>query len=157
MVHSPLLQIFFPFATTLLVGLVAHPTRHPEDVGGIDLNEVFIDVDPTGEGNKGDVLLNDRPDQVVAGGNLNRMDEEIVGWHSLPKNTWNKVFYLLKRSDTEERQTNGRIRILKKRNTYKMDGKKLQHGIYGQQLHTKLTTWTENSEFSKNRTTGMVK
>ena len=109
MVHSPLLQIFFPFATTLLVGLVAHPTRHPEDVGGIDLNEVFIDVDPTGEGNKGDVLLNDRPDQVVAAGNLNRMDEEIVGWHSLPKNTWNKVFYLLKRSDTEERQTNGRI------------------------------------------------
>ena len=107
---SPLLQVFLTFATALLVG-IAHPTRHPEDIGGMDLDEVFIDVDPTEvEGNKGDALLNDRSDQAVAGGN-----------------TWmrvgNKVFYLLKRSDTEERQMNGRIRILKKRDNYNMDGK----------------------------------
>ena len=70
---SPLLQIVLPFATTLLVG-------------GIDLNKVFIEVDPTEvEGNKGDVLLNDRSDQVVAGGNLNGVGEEIVGWLNLPK------------------------------------------------------------------------
>ena len=110
---SPLLQIVLPFATTLLVG-------------GIDLNKVFIEVDPTEvEGNKGDVLLNVRSDQVAAGGNLNGMGEEIVGWLSLPKNTWirvgNKMFYLLK--DTEERQKNGRILILKKRDSYNMEGK----------------------------------
>ena len=41
------------------------------------------------------------------------------------KNTWirvgNKMFYLLK--DTEERQKNGRILILKKRDSYNMEGK----------------------------------
>ena len=82
------------------------------------LDEVFIHVDPTvGKRNKG------TSDQEVSVGNLNKMDEENVGW---PKPTWGRVgnkvlVYILKRSDAEERQMDGRIRILKKRDNYNRD------------------------------------
>ena len=110
---STLLQVFLPLATAIRFG-------HPQDVGGLDLDAVFNNADPIEvKGNTGEALLKD---QVVAEGNLNRMDEEIIGWQ-----TWirvgNKVFHLLKQSDAEERQMNGRIQILKKRDNFNMDGK----------------------------------
>ena len=93
--------------------MLARPTRHPEDVGGMDLGEVVIDVDPTeGKRNMG------RSDQGVSV----RKIENVV-W---PKNTWSRVgnkvlVYILKRSDADERQMDGRIRILKKRDNYNRD------------------------------------
>ena len=119
---NPLLQVFLLLATAILGGL-----GHPEDLGGLDLDEEVIDVDPTvGEGNKEDSRLEVRYDQVLESGeNLNRMEEENFGYQ--PKNAWtnigNDVFHLRKRSDAEERRMDDKIRILKKRDNFNMDGK----------------------------------
>ena len=132
MVGSLLRHVLVPVATVLLAGL-KHPNGRPEDMGGVDLKQVFID--PTEAGNKGEALLEDRSDQVLAGRNLNRIDEGYVGNNNnignnnnnVRNNNWmglgNDMLHILKRSDAEERQMNGRIRILKKRDNYNMDGK----------------------------------
>ena len=126
MVGCLLRHVLVPVATALLAGL-KHPNGRPEDMGGMDLKQVFID--PTEAGNKGEALLEDRSDQVLAGRNLNRMDEGYVGNNNnnARNNNWmglgNDMLHILKRSDAEERQMNGRIRILKKRDNYSMDGK----------------------------------
>jgi len=86
----------------------------------------------------------DESDQMMAGRNLNRVDEGYVGNNNnnnnignnnnvgnnnnndVGDNSWmglgNDMLHILKRSDREERQMNGRIRILKKQANY-MDGK----------------------------------
>ena len=120
MVSSLLRHVLVPVATALLAGL-KHPNGRPEDMGGINLKEVFID--PTEAGNKGEALLEDRSDQVLAGRNLNIGNNN----NNARNNNWmglgNDMLHILKRSDAEERQMNGRIRILKKRDNYNMDGK----------------------------------
>ena len=123
----PLLHVFFPLAMSLLLVAFSHPDRLWEDVGGGKLEEVGFDLDPSW-GDKGEALLGeeleDRSDQVVLGGwnSLGVNQEDAGGEHTKAMMVGNLVFPTVKRSSgSEERQMNGKIRILRKRDKHMMD------------------------------------
>merc|ERR1712179_506992 len=126
MARPPLLMLL----ALLLVPASCHSlAKYPEELGGFDL-EVNIGVPPTagGSNEKDKALLEEmlryKSEQDLMGGILNhldlgngyaagRADDRIGGGNG----------QLVKRAAGEERQTNGRIRILRKRDNFNMDGK----------------------------------
>ena len=124
MARPPLLMLL----ALLLVPVSCHSlAKYPEELGGFDL-EVNIGVPPTagGSNEKDKALLEEmlryKSEQDLMGGILNHLDlgngyaagraEDRIGGG-------NKQ--LVKRAAGEERQTNGRIRILRKRDNFNMD------------------------------------
>ena len=129
----PTLHLLLILTTAILL-VPGKTAGYPaEKLGGLDL-EVVIHVPPTsaGEGSKEkdesllEQMLGYRSDQALEGGGLNNLDME-KGYPGQEADdrlrAGNGVVQLLKRSAAEERQMNGRIRILKKRDNYNMDGK----------------------------------
>ena len=130
----PTLHVLLILATSILQAVPGQPAGYPENkVGGLDL-EVIIHLPPTsaGEGSKEKdetlvgQMLGYKSDQAVEGGGLNNLDMEkgYPGQEAEDRmGAGNGVVQLVKRSAAEERQMNGRIRILKKRDNYNMDGR----------------------------------
>ena len=127
---SPLLRAFLILATAFLL-VPGQTAQHPEDGGGMDL-EVLIHV-PTavaGERSKGKgqallepMLVGYRSDQTLVGGRLNNLDVDKGFAREAEDRMRAGGIQLLKRSAAEERQMDGRIRILKKWDNRNMDGR----------------------------------
>ena len=128
---SPLLRALLILATAFLLVPGQQTAKYPEDDGGMDL-EVLIHVPPVaaGEGSKGKgqallepMLVGYRSDQTLVGGRLNNLDVDKGFAREAEDRMRAGSIQLLKRSAAEERQMDGRIRILKKRDNRNMDGR----------------------------------
>merc|ERR1711974_546645 len=127
---SPLLRALLILATAILL-VPGQTAKYPEEDGGMDL-EVLIHVPPmaAGEGSKEKdqallepMLVGYRSDQALLGGRLNNLDVD-KGYAGQAEDRMRAgSIQLLKRSAAEERRLDGRIWILKKRDSRNMDGR----------------------------------
>ena len=120
MARPPLLMLL----ALLLAPVSCHSlAKYPEELGGFDL-EVNIGVPPTagGSNEKDKALMEEilryKSEQDLMGGILNHLD---LGNGRAEDRIGGGNGQLVKRAAGEERPTNGRIRILRKRDNFNMD------------------------------------